>query len=311
MKTLLRVLTYHRVSELDDSPALNPRLISATPSVFERQMRWLRDRYAVISLDELLAAVREQATLPSRAVLITFDDAYLDFMDCAWPTLERLDLPATLFVPTGFPDRPERSFWCDRLYRAFIGTARTRISPDGLGSLSLESEEQKLGSLRTLQLYLNSIPFADATDLVEQVCATLEVPDDEHESVLGWDHLRRLSKRGVALGSHTRNHSILTRVSPEELRTEVRTSQNDLKREIGHALPVLCYPNGNHDDSVVSVLEEEGIQLAFTTLDGHNDLSRDPLLKLCRTNITPRTTPLLFGLRLHRWAAAVDRWRHR
>src|SRR6266511_5009586 len=38
---LLRVLTYHRVDELDAHPGLDPGLISATPRIFEQQSAYL------------------------------------------------------------------------------------------------------------------------------------------------------------------------------------------------------------------------------------------------------------------------------
>src|SRR4030067_838660 len=94
---VLRILTYHRIARREDFAFLNPRLISASPEMFYRQMRYLKRHYQVMS----------------------FDEGYVDFNIHAWPILKKFELPVTLFVPTGFPGRPERSFWWDRLYRAF------------------------------------------------------------------------------------------------------------------------------------------------------------------------------------------------
>jgi len=103
----------------------------------------------------------------------------------------------------------------------------------------------------------------------------------------------------------------MTQVTPERIREEVQGSQEDLQREIGACLPIFCYPNGNHNDVVVSVLRELGIRLAFTTMSGPNDLdSLDPL-RLRRTVIMPRTMPAIFCLRLLRLGAHLDAWRDR
>ncbi|GAA4610366.1 peptidoglycan/xylan/chitin deacetylase (PgdA/CDA1 family) [Actinoplanes octamycinicus] len=48
------------------------------------------------------AALRGEAELPARPVLITFDDGFADFADEALPILTGLGLPATLFVTTGW-----------------------------------------------------------------------------------------------------------------------------------------------------------------------------------------------------------------
>ena len=70
-RNTLRVLTYHRVANPEDTPTLNPRLISATPAVFAQQMEYLARRYHVVSLPQVHAAVVSGATPPQRAVLIT------------------------------------------------------------------------------------------------------------------------------------------------------------------------------------------------------------------------------------------------
>jgi peptidoglycan/xylan/chitin deacetylase (PgdA/CDA1 family) len=128
---------------------------------------------------------------------------------------------------------------------------------------------------------------------------------------LTWKQLRELAREGLTLGSHTRTHIIMTQVTPERMREEVQGSQEDLQREIGACLPIFCYPNGNHNDVVVSVLRELGIRLAFTTMSGPNNLdSFDPLC-LRRTVIMPRTTPAIFCLRLLRLGVHLDAWRDR
>ena len=95
------VLTYHRVGDLDSGP---PGIVSCTPEQFERHMRWLGGSGRAVPLSALLQARAEGRALPRGSVLVTFDDAYEDFRDEAWPVLRRHGVPVTLFVPTAFPD---------------------------------------------------------------------------------------------------------------------------------------------------------------------------------------------------------------
>src|ERR1051326_5923035 len=124
---MLRILMYHRVAELKDTPTIDSRSVSATPSTFAQQMRHLARYYHVVSMPDVLDAVKRKRTIRDRSVLITFDDAYADFADFAWPILKQLRLPATMFVPTAYPGHPELAFWWDRLYQAFDRTRRTEI----------------------------------------------------------------------------------------------------------------------------------------------------------------------------------------
>jgi peptidoglycan/xylan/chitin deacetylase (PgdA/CDA1 family) len=51
-----------------------------------------------LALEDLAAPARGSGPV----VVLTFDDAFLNFRTRAFPILERLGLPATLYVPTGF-----------------------------------------------------------------------------------------------------------------------------------------------------------------------------------------------------------------
>jgi peptidoglycan/xylan/chitin deacetylase (PgdA/CDA1 family) len=308
---MLRVLTYHRVANLQDSPLLHPQIISATPENFSRQMRFVARHYHAVSLPAVFEAIEKKAPLPPRAVLITFDDAYDDFATVAWPILKSLKLAATLFVPTAYPDQPERAFWWDRLYRAFMQASREELKGTPLGDLPLVDANARQQSLRRAQNYVKAVAHRQAMTFVDEICARLDSPPLAQKSVLSWNELRQLAKEGVALCAHTQTHPIMTQLSPEEVRQEVVGSQNDLQREIGAVLPSFCYPSGNHDDAVVKVLREEGFKLAFTTLKGQNDLRTADPLRLRRTNMTRRTSLPIFRVKLWRWGAYLDRWRQK
>lgn len=308
---MLRILAYHRVAELRDTAAIDSRSVSATPACFAQQMEHLARHYHVIGMPELLKAVEKGSALPKRAVLITFDDAYADFAEIAWPILNRFGLPATMFVPTAYPDHPERAFWPDKLYQAFPATSRTELCGTPLGRLPLGTPEEKRSSLRRLQDYCTTISDDEAARLVDSVCLELAGRRLFCGSVLSWDQLRRLAKEGLTLGAHTRSHCILTQVTLDRAQQEIRGSQGDLKKEIGTVLPIFCYPNGNHNDAVVSILRDEGIRLAFTTLSGENRLGAVDPLRMRRAVITPRTSTFVFRVRLMPVGIYLDAWRHR
>ena len=306
------MLTYHRVAPPDGSPRFDPGMTSATPETFAAQMRWLAGHYRVVGVEEVLRAIRGGGALPRRSALVTFDDAYHDFADHAWPVLRALGLPAVLFVPTAFPDEPRRPFWWDRLHHAVAMSSAAALALPGLPSLPLGGARERAAALRVLERRVKSLPHAEAMALVEQISARHPEEDGtDGPRTLSWEELRRLSGEGVALGAHTRNHPLLTRIAPADMEREIREAQADLRREIGATLPIFCYPGGGHDDTVVALLRRAGFEMACTTRDGHNDLATCDPLRLSRTNITRRTTLPVLRLRLERWFAWIDRLRHR
>jgi peptidoglycan/xylan/chitin deacetylase (PgdA/CDA1 family) len=307
----LRVLTYHRVANPDATSPLDPGQISATISGFAQQMSYLAQSYHVVSMEEVLEAVEGGKRLPRRAVLITFDDAYFDWKSNAWPILRRFRFPATIFVPTAYPDQPQRSFWWDRFYYSVNFTLERELQYSPVGILQLNNPDERRKSFQTLRNYVKTLSHNEAMAAIDEICAQLTNGSLPQKSAMGWDELRKLAKEGVTLGAHTRTHPILTQIPLEQVRQEVRGSKEDLEREIGNVSPVFCYPNGNHNDEIVGILKEEGYKLAFTCLDGHSNLNSIDPLRLRRTDITRKTSPYLFRLRLLRLFTYVDMLRHR
>lgn len=88
------IITYHSVSEL-------PGPYSVSNSIFFRQIEYINNHYSVISLDELTYLF----SIPCdgiRRIVITFDDAFGDFIENAFPILHERKLPSAVFVPTGY-----------------------------------------------------------------------------------------------------------------------------------------------------------------------------------------------------------------
>ncbi len=92
---------YHRIDVLKPSlPAITMRLTVA-PAEFAAQMRWLATHgYHAVTQRQAFAALVYGAPLPSKPVMITFDDGYRDVLGKASPVLERLHMPATEYVIT-------------------------------------------------------------------------------------------------------------------------------------------------------------------------------------------------------------------
>ncbi len=280
---LLRVLTYHRVNTPDARPDLNTNLVSATPDQFARQMEHVASRACVVTIDQILQAVQNEAPLPPRSVLITFDDAYRDFLDHAWPTLQRLGLPAVMFVPTAFPDRP-RSFWWDTVYAAVHHGRAVDLSGLGVEVAAGEAPER---IYRHLSRQLKSLPHDVMLHRVAELADQAGLPEPS-SAVMTWEELKNLAKNGLTLGAHTRTHPLLNRVPIATAIDEAVTSLHELQAHVPAAPPILAYPGGAFSREVVDGLRPH-FQLAFTTCRGISDLRRADALRLRRINVSRHT----------------------
>lgn len=85
------ILVYHSVGSW--SPAAIPQ------EAFRDQMDTLRRTYQVVPLATLVAGVSAGQT---GLAAVTIDDGYQDCYECAFPILERMAIPFTVFLPTGY-----------------------------------------------------------------------------------------------------------------------------------------------------------------------------------------------------------------
>jgi peptidoglycan/xylan/chitin deacetylase (PgdA/CDA1 family) len=292
----LPVLTYHRVGHVADRPELDPALLSASPADFDAQIAYLTARRRVLSLGELLEVREGRRSLPARSVMVTFDDAYEDFVEHAWPTLRRHGAPVTMFVPTAYPGQPARVFWWDRLHAAITATSLREVDTPA-GRFRLGSGANRARAHRELCQAVGRARHADAVVLVDELVRSLG-GRATRSAVLDWDQLRSLAAEGVTLAPHTRTHPRLDRLDVEAGMSEVEGSLEDLEREIGPTPRALAYPEGAHDDAVVAALARERFAIAFTSQRHVNDLRRADWLRVGRINVGRRSSIGAIGLQL-------------
>jgi peptidoglycan/xylan/chitin deacetylase (PgdA/CDA1 family) len=95
------VLCYHAVS-----PSW-PASLSIAPDALERQLRQLARRgYRGATVSDALSSPPGE-----RTVAITFDDAYRSVLELARPILDRVGMPASVYVPTAWPERDAPMTW--------------------------------------------------------------------------------------------------------------------------------------------------------------------------------------------------------
>jgi peptidoglycan/xylan/chitin deacetylase (PgdA/CDA1 family) len=89
------VLMYHSIAR-----ASGPTSIS--PETFKRQIEILVDcGYRTISIASFRDWLEGKTEPPARSVLLTFDDGFADFAECAFEILKTHACTATVFLPSG------------------------------------------------------------------------------------------------------------------------------------------------------------------------------------------------------------------
>ncbi len=287
--TACTVLTFHR---LDTGAAdLYPGLAGLSPERFEVFVQSVARSFEPVGVTDLVRAMQGSGRLPERAVLFTFDDAYLDFAEVAWPIMREAGVPVVLFVPTAYVGRPERTFWWDDLFAALDGADPEALQRIGVGGVT------SLEAFRELRGTIKSMPNDEAMERVRYLVTQLRVgaanePDPEIcGRVLDWDELRSLASGGVDLAPHSRTHPMLDQLPPGELDDEIAGSLADMRTALGGVVRnVFAYPSGGHDLAVRDAVRRAGFDAAFTTERGIVDIGHADATRLPRINIGPNMT---------------------
>ena len=101
------ILTYHYIRINPDTRDRLGFALSVTPADFAAQMDWLASNgFHTITTADLYAYLAGSQALPSRPVILSFDDGYEDFYYTALPILRAHDFTAVAYVVSGFVGRP-------------------------------------------------------------------------------------------------------------------------------------------------------------------------------------------------------------
>ena len=93
---------------------------------FHRHVAWLKRHYRIVTVADASKALASGELTQDLAVL-TFDDGYLNNVEGAWPVLQELGVPATIYLTTGFLDGDE--LWFDVARRALAAPSESGL-PD-------------------------------------------------------------------------------------------------------------------------------------------------------------------------------------
>ena len=263
----LSILVFHRVLAQPD-PLFPGELDSAQ---FDQLMCTVSRAFTVITLGQAMRSLAA-GSLPSRALVITFDDGYADNCEVALPILRRHGLAGTFFVASGFLNGGR--MWNDTI----IETLRLATVPSidlsefGLGARTLDGPAQRRSAIDAmLQVVKYQAPEQRTVSL--RRLATLAgypvLPDD---LMMTTDQLRSMHRSGMEIGGHTIGHPILTTLPDDEARAEIDGGRRALQELIDAPVDVFAYPNGvpdrDYDVRHVDMVRSLGFLGAVTTARG-------------------------------------------
>ncbi|MDX5151834.1 MAG: polysaccharide deacetylase family protein [Acidiferrobacterales bacterium] len=205
---------------------------------FESQLQYLqKNHYHPISLKLFIQASQGKAILPSRAVILSFDDGLDSYRDNVVPILAKYGYPSVLSIVTGWVDGIEQP----KEYRGKL------LSWDQLRQLQNSSLVEIVSHSHNLHHWITSSP------------QDFQAP------------------AGITHRYDTRTHTYETESAFERrIRDDLLTTRRRFRQMLGHAPLALTWPYGAYDAVTMNIAKSVGFGYQLTLDEGNAGFSELP-----------------------------------
>lgn len=280
------IVMYHYVRDLRNSKY--PKIKGLELDLFIEQINYFEKKFVFITMEELIDSIYNHSKLPKNALLLTFDDAYIDHYSNVFPILMRKNIQGSFFVPVKAIENNE-VLDVNKIH--FILASSININ-DLIKRTFQELENQrKIHNLQSNEYYFNKLAIASRMDSKEVIffkrLLQKELPESIRSSIIDQlfkefvrtdedifsrelymnkEQLSMMVKNGMHIGHHGYNHKWLNSVSKEEQQTEIENGCKFLKN-IGVDMNnwTMCYPYGAYDHNLINIIKSNNCKLALTT----------------------------------------------
>jgi peptidoglycan/xylan/chitin deacetylase (PgdA/CDA1 family) len=307
----LIVLNYHRIGWADQA-VYDPCVYSCSPEAFVEQVKYLTQNFEVITLEQAVEfAVNGVSATRTAKILITFDDGYRDNYEYAFPILRQHGAQGTFFLCTSLVGSSTLPWW-DQIAFLLRQTKRERIRLQYPEEIELDLRES--GFLDVLRVLLRMYKDRTSMDKDRFLKGLSEAVDvtavtSTERLFLDWEEAREMVRGGMAIGSHTHSHSLLSHLTAEQQVEEVTQSRQTLEKHLGIPIDTLAYPVGepaSFSADTFRALEQAGYRAAFSYYGGINTRQASNPYNLLRMSVDDDVIAPLFRLRVAS-AAVVSR----
>ena len=227
----------------------------------EKNFAYLKRHYCIISLSAFVAAVQSGASLPRKAVVITFDDGHVSNYELL-PVIQRLQIPITIFLCSSVVGT-NRHFWFRH---------SDEVKPQ-VATMKQLTNRKRLEALKQFG-FEQQIEFNDTQALTK-------------------DQIAEMASM-VDFQSHTCYHPILPQCDNSEAWKEISESKTQLESDYDLKVYALSYPNGDYSLRDIRMAKEAGYCCGVTVDSGYNDSHTDLFrIKRFSVNDARSTTELM------------------
>ncbi len=299
----LHVAMYHYTRELKYSRY--PEIKGLDIRLFEEQIEFMKKNFNIVTMEQVIECWNSpNGSLPENALLLTFDDGYIDNFVCAFPILKKYGVQGSFFIPG-------RTFTENVLLdvnKIHFTLASAKIQ-DLVKDLfyELDAQREKHPQLEKNNVLFEKYAVESRFDTKETIFVkrVLQTAIDENirneissnlfkkyvglqedifarELYMNRDQIRLMKNEGMFIGLHGYDHYWLGNLNKDELKEDVDKSLEVMGEFVDKDSWVLNYPYGSYNEEVIEYISSRGCSLAMTTDVAVADSDRDSRYEIPR-----------------------------
>lgn len=292
------ILLFHRINEVDQNAFGPDPQLSVSPAVFEDIVSRLASGFRPVALPELISQLKDDGSYPSHSVVLTFDDGFRDTLTMALPILETYEVPATVYVTTGFVEGSVLPY--EYVLAHHIEHHRTLCLhwEDEQYSWILDSREAQERCYREVKAIGKPLSPARREQLLECLDPAPETTKLNGQYMTPEETAELAQHPLVTVGAHTHSHPMLSALDSDTARSDIQRGHKRLEEITGGPVSHFSYPYGAYGVSVQNVIREMGFSSGVTTQSAmvtpaSFDLMSLPRIEVQGTNILHEMTQQL------------------
>ncbi|HET8575069.1 MAG TPA: polysaccharide deacetylase family protein [Candidatus Paceibacterota bacterium] len=160
----------------------------------------------------------------------------------------------------------------------------------------VESKKNTSGGMLTIDFddgwqtqYTKALPVLEDTGIPATFYIIAEPLQKGWSGYMTPKEVKNLSDSGYDIESHTVTHPHLTKISSDEVASELKNAKEYLENLTGEEISLLSYPYGEFNQSVIDTAKQAGYRGGRTTNGGENTPSTDPF-RLRATSVEETTS---------------------
>ena len=283
----VRIIMYHYVRDLKNSRY--PEIKGLDYELFKQQIAFLKKHFTIVTMEDVIEAWNsENGTLPENAVLLTFDDGYIDNFTAVFPILNEYKVQGSFFIP-GKSFAENVLLDVNKVHFTLASADICSLVKDIYMLLDQWRSEEPASDIPSNEELFEKYAVAGRYDNKETVFVKrilqkavpegirnrissdlfqkyVGMPEDKfaRELYMNRDQIRCMKREGMFIGVHGYDHYWLGNLPEQEMQADIDKALEVMDEFIDQDNWVLNYPYGSRNPNVLQYIESRGCRAGMT-----------------------------------------------